>query len=97
MDIVKDLLKGANPIIILLLFFIWVVLGYLVFQVTNHIPTQIKEVRTELKTEIQEVRTELKTEIQEVRIEIKEVNKRLDKIIFYLIDKDPTKLTNKNQ
>ena len=86
MDMIKDLLKGANPIIILLLFFIWIVLGYLVFQVTNHIPTQIKEVRTELKTEIQEVRTE-----------IKEVNKRLDKIIFYLIDKDPTKLTNKNQ
>ena len=79
MDMIKDLLKGANPIIILILL-------YLVFQVTNHIPTQIKEV----KTEIQEVRTELKTEIQEV-------NKKLDKIIFYLIDKDSTKLTNKNQ
>ena len=39
---IKDLLKGANPTIILLLIF-------LIWQVVNHIPTQIKEVKTEIK------------------------------------------------
>ena len=67
MEIIKDLLRGANPIIILLLVF-------LIWQVVNHIPTQIKEVKTEIK--------ELRTEINN-RFDI--MNNRFDKLYQILL------------
>ena len=85
MDIIKDLLKGANPIIILLL-------AFLIWQVINHIPTQIKEVKQEIK----ETRKELSDKIDEnqkvLNDKIERLNNKMDKILFYLIDGDKTKL-----
>ena len=72
---IKDLLKGANPTIILLLIF-------LIWQVVNHIPTQIKEVKTEIKTEIKELRTEVKTEINELNNKIEKNHNELKNIII---------------
>ena len=65
---IKDLLKGANPTIILLLIF-------LIWQVVNHIPTQIKEVKTEIK----ELRTEVKTEIKELNNKIDRMDDKIEK------------------
>ena len=81
MDIIKDLLKGANPIIILLL-------AFLIWQVVNHIPTDIKEVKKEVK----EVRQEIKEVRQEIKETRKELSDKMDKILFYLIDGDKAKL-----
>ena len=80
-DLLRDLLKGANPIILLLLIFL-VIMGaifgsFLISQVTNHLPTQIKEVRTELKAEVRE----LDNKIEKNHNEIKNL------IIEYLKDK----------
>ena len=87
-DLLRDLLKGANPIILLLLIFL-VIMGaifgsFLISQVTNHLPTQIKEVRTELKAEIKE----LKTEVRELDDKIeKNHNEIKNLIIEHLKDK----------
>ena len=78
-DLLRDLLKGANPIILLLLIFL-VIMGaifgsFLISQVTNHLPTQIKEVRTELKAEIKELRAEIK----ELKAEVRELDDKIEK------------------
>ena len=85
MEIIKDLLRGANPIIILLLVF-------LIWQVVNHIPTQIKEVKTEI--------TEVKTDIKEVKTDINkrlrtEINHRFDKLYQILLKEKEEKSKRK--
>ena len=72
-------------------------------QVTNHLPTTIKETKKELNHKIdklddkidrnhQEVNNKIDRNHQEVKAEIKELNNKMDKIIFYLIDGDKEKL-----
>ena len=102
MEIIKDLLRGANPIIILLLVF-------LIWQVVNHIPTQIKELRTEVKTDIKKLRTEVKTDIKEVKTDIKELrteinnrlrtemNNRFDKLYQILLKEKEENPKEKNK
>ena len=60
MDSLKDLLKVANPVIILMLLF-------LIWQVVNHLPSEIKEVRREVNQKIEEV--EQKIENMEEKFE----------------------------
>ena len=92
METIKDLLKGANPIIILLLIF-------LIWQVINHIPGEIKE--NSEKIDKLETRMDEKFDRLETRMDenFKEMNKKFDALFFYLIDKDPKHLkpsTNNN-
>ena len=53
-------------------------------EVTNHIPTQMQELKKELKEEIRENQKELKEEIRENQIEM---NRRFDKIYEILLEK----------
>ena len=86
MEILNYLFKNSfKPTVILLLCF-------LVLQVINHIPTEIKEVKNEIKevrNEIKEVRNELNSKIDRME---ERINTKLDKILFYLIDGDKEKL-----
>ena len=89
MEILHYLFKNAfKPTVILLLCF-------LVWQVINHIPTEIKETRNEIKevrNEIKEVRNEIKEVRNELNSKIDRIDNKLDKILFYLIDGDKEKL-----
>ena len=92
-NLFDDLVKlKTHPLIITLFIAIIGFLSYIMYQVTNHLPTHIKEikqdiyrldnkiteVRLELKQDIHNVKTELKQDIQNVRTELKQDINRLD-------------------
>ncbi len=85
---------GMITFIVLCMF---ILLFYLTYQVSNHIPTEIrevkediKEVKIELKEDIKELRIEVKEDIKELRIELKEDIKEIkngqDMIINHLLN-----------
>ena len=76
----KDFGFNHLIVIILVVFFLGGVLIYK--QLTNHIPTEFKEVRAEIKevrAEIKEVRAEIKEVKAELKGDIKEFNNKIDK------------------
>ena len=78
---------GMITFIVLCMF---ILLFYLTYQVTNHLPTEIREVKIELKEDIKELRIEVKEDIKELRIELKEDIKEIkdgqDMIINHLLN-----------
>ena len=91
METIKDLLRGANPIIILLLIF-------LIWWVTNHISSRIDRLEdrmNRLETKMDENYRELNNKIDSLETKIDE---KFDTLFFYLLEKDPKHLkpsTNK--
>ena len=101
METIKDLLKGANPIIILLLLF-------LIWWVTNHIPGEIKENSEKidrLETKMNEGFSKMDERFSKMDERFSKMDERFSKmddkfdaLFFYLLEKDPKHLkpsTNK--
>lgn len=79
--IVSSLLKGLqDPITIIIV----MLLTFLIWQVTNHLPTQIKDVKQDVKQDVKNVRDDVKDvrlEVKDVRLEVKDdINRLEDKI-----------------
>ena len=74
---------GMITFIVLCMF---ILLFYLTYQVSNHLPTQIQEVKIELKEDIQEVKIELKEVKIGLKEDIKEIKDGQDMIINHLLN-----------
>ncbi len=74
---------GMITFIVLCMF---ILLLYLTYQVSNHLPTEIKEVKIELKEDIKEVKIGLKELRIELKEDIKEVKDGQDMIINHLLN-----------
>ena len=87
-----------NPITTLGIVVIAVVLIFMLHQIYNHIPTEIKEVNQKIDENQKEVNQKIdKLETKIDKLETK-MDKKFDALFFYLLDKDPKHLkpsTNK--
>lgn len=73
-----------NPYLTIAITIILLVLVFLVWQVTNHIPSQIQEVKTDLKDDIERVENK-----------IEKVENKIDILLFYLLDSNKESLKEK--
>ncbi len=67
----------------------FILICYLLYQVCNHIPSQIKEIKDDIKALDQKVDNNIKALDRKIDDNVNRINQRLDKI-FELLSKQPS-------
>ena len=68
---------------------VFMLIAFLIWQVTNHIPTQMDRIESKMDSQYKELRqdiTRLEGKMDRLEDKMDKLNERMDKLLYYLID-----------